>query len=852
MADELDLKDIKGLSEEEVAIKISDEGYNELPSSEKRSFITIMLEVVREPMFLLLIACGSLYMILGDLQEALMLLGFVFVIMGITFYQERKTENTLEALRDLSSPRALVIRDSEQKRIAGREVVTGDIIMLKEGDRVPADAVILSCSNLLINESLLTGESVPVRKVQCGGIMDMHPPGGDGLPSVYSGTLVVQGQGVAQVMSTGLSTEMGRIGKRLQTLETEDSSLQKETRSLVRNFALVGVFLCAVVVVIYGLTRLDWLNGFLAGITLAMAILPEEFPVVLTIFLALGAWRISQKNVLTRRSHAIQTLGSTTVLCVDKTGTLTLNRMSVGKIFSADDFYDVEHLETDNLPEKFHELIEFSILASQRDPFDPMEKSLKEFGDKTLKETEHLHEDWQLVHEYPLSQELLAMSHVWQSPDGEDYIIAAKGAPEAVADLCHLSSYEMGKLSQQISLMASEGLRIIGVARAYFKKTDLPHKQHDFAFEFLGLVGFLDPVREKVPEAVQECYQAGIRVVMITGDYPGTAKNIALKIGLKEPDKVITGPELDEMDDNELEERVKDVNIFARMVPEMKLRLVEALKSIGETVAMTGDGVNDAPALKSSQIGISMGGRGTDVAREASSLVLLEDDFSSIVAAVKMGRRIYDNLKKATAYIFAVHVPIIGMSLLPVLFQWPLVLFPVQIVFMELIIDPSCSIVFEAEPAEKNVMKRPPRSSLEKLFDMRTIGMSILQGIVVLLIVLSVYLLTLYNGQGETDARTISFTTLIISNLALILTNRSWSRTILQTLSSPNKALWWVLGGALAFLAMVLYFPPLQQLFQFCPLHLDDLLLCIIAGGVSVLWFEGLKLLKGHQEKSLA
>lgn len=427
MADEMDLEKISGLSSTEVSLKIEKEGYNELPSADKRSVFTIILEVIREPMFLLLIACGTIYLILGDLQEALMLLGFVFVIMGITFYQERKTERTLEALRDLSSPRALVIREGKQIRIAGREVVTDDVIMLKEGDRVPADAVILSCSNLLINESLLTGESVPVRKVQCGGVMGMHPPGGDGLPSVYSGTLVVQGQGVAQVMSTGLKTEMGRIGKRLQTLETEDTSLQNETRTLVRNFALVGVALCAAVIVIYGFTRLDWLNGFLAGITLAMAIIPEEFPVVLTIFMALGAWRISRKNVLTRRSHAIQALGSTTILCVDKTGTLTLNRMSVGKIFAKNDFYDIDHNPTDRLPEKFHELIEFSILGSQRDPFDPMEKSLKELGDTTLHATEHLHEDWQLVHEYPLSQELLAMSHVWKSPDGEDYIIAAKG-----------------------------------------------------------------------------------------------------------------------------------------------------------------------------------------------------------------------------------------------------------------------------------------------------------------------------------------------------------------------------------------------------------------------------------------
>ncbi|AUB55994.1 ATPase [Methanobacterium subterraneum] len=845
MVNELDLEKIKGLTEEEATQKIKEFGHNELPSTEQRSIFAIVLEVIREPMFLLLIACGAIYLVLGDLQEALMLLGFVFVIMGITFYQERKTERTLDALRDLSSPRALVIRDGREKRVPGREVVAGDIIMLKEGDRVPADGVILDCSNLLINESLLTGESVPVRKVQCGGLMDMHPPGGDGLPSIYSGTLVVQGQGLAQVISIGLDTEMGRIGKRLQTLETEDTNLQRETRILVRNMALLGVALCAAVVVIYGFTRLDWLNGFLAGITLAMAILPEEFPVVLTIFLALGAWRISQKNVLTRRSHAIQALGSTTVLCVDKTGTLTLNQMSVGKIMNGTDFFDVT-LDTNHLPESFHELVEFSILASQRDPFDPMEKSLKKFGNNTLQETEHIHEDWKLIKEYPLSQELLAMSHVWQSPDGADYIIAAKGAPEAVADLCHMEPHELEQLSRNISQMAGEGLRIIGVARGSFTQKDLPGKQHDFNFQFMGLVGFQDPIRAEVPQAVQECYQAGIRVVMITGDYPGTARNIAQKIGLNQPEMVITGDELDAMDDETLKDRVKDVNIFARMVPEMKLRLVEAFKSNGETVAMTGDGVNDAPALKSAQIGISMGGRGTDVAREASDLVLLEDDFSSIVATVKMGRRIYDNLKKATAYIFAVHVPIIGMSFLPVVFQWPLVLFPVQIVFLELIIDPACSVVFEAEPPEKDVMKRPPRSSSEGLFNRKNIGMSVLQGIVVLIFVLAIYLVGL-NWQGEASARTLSYITLIFANLALILTNRSWSRTIYQTLRSPNQALWWVLGGAVLFLAAILYFPPLQQLFKFCPLNLWEILLCLAAGMLSVLWFEVFKWFKNRE-----
>ncbi|MDI9437510.1 MAG: cation-translocating P-type ATPase [Euryarchaeota archaeon] len=843
MWEEVKLEGMPGLSQEEASAKLKSEGYNELPSPDKRTLFAIALEVVREPMFLLLIACGSIYLVLGDLEEALMLLAFVFVIMGITFYQERKTENTLEALRDLSSPRALVIRDGQQKRIAGREVVTGDIIMLQMGDRIPADAVVLSCSNLLINESLLTGESAPVRKVSCGGILDMHPPGGDSLPSVFSGTLVVQGQGVAQVMKTGLQTEMGRIGKSLQSLETENTALQKETRRVVLNMALMGVGLCCVVVVVYGLTRLDWLQGFLAGITLAMAILPEEIPVVLTIFLALGAWRISQKNVLTRRSQAIEALGSVTVLCTDKTGTLTLNQMMVRTLMVRGESLEVNH-DDDNLPEKFHSLLEYSILASQKDPFDPMEKSLKEFGNQVLRNTEHLHHDWSLIQEYPLSEELLAMSHVWQSPDGDEYLIAAKGAPEAVADLCHLSEVELAELQKQITTLASQGLRVIGVAQGHFTQTHLPGEQHDFPFQFLGLLGFHDPLRPLVEEAVAECYQAGIRVVMITGDYPGTASHIGSQIGLRNYGQVITGPELDQMNDEELQDHVQDVNIFARVVPEEKLRLVEAFKARGDTVAMTGDGVNDAPALKSAQIGISMGGRGTDVAREASALVLLDDDFSSIVSAVKMGRRIFDNLKKATSYIFAVHVPIVGMSLLPVIFGWPLVLFPMQIVILELIIDPACSVAFEAEPAEEDVMKRPPRSKKDPLFEPRTIGISILQGVVVLLIVLAVFVVAFYGGRGEDTSRALAFTTMLFGNLALILSNRSWSKTIMETLHSPNPALWWIIALAVIILGLVLYLPSLQSLFQFGVLSATDLLLCLLAGGTSVLWFEALKAAK--------
>jgi len=833
-----------GLSEAEVALRLQQHGYNELPSSKARSIFATAWDVVREPMFLLLLACGTIYLILGDVQEALMLLGFVFVVLGITLYQERKTERALEALRDLSSPRALVIRGGERKRIAGRDVVPDDLIVLAEGDRVPADAVVLSCNGLSTDESLLTGESVPVRKVAWDGVREMTRPGGEDLPFVFSGTLIVQGQGIAQVRSTGINTEMGNIGKALQTVQVEGTRLQQEVGRLVRKVAIFGLALCVVVVVIYGLTRGDWLQGVLAGITLAMAMLPEEFPVVLTIFLALGAWRLSKINVLARRVPVIETLGSATVLCVDKTGTLTVNRMSIRKLAVDGTVLDVEQPAAQALPEEFHEIVEFGILASQRDPFDPMEKAFHDLGNARLAQTEHLHSDWKLERGYALSPSLLAMSHVWKSPTGQNYVLATKGAPEAIADLCHLNAERTKVIGEQVAAMAQDGLRVLGIAKGVFGQKNLPGEQHDFTFEFLGLVGLADPVRSTVPAAVQECYTAGIRVVMITGDHPTTAKSIARQAGLKPLDEIITGPDLDKIDKTDLQRRVRTINVFARMVPEQKLRLVNALKANGEIVAMTGDGVNDAPALKAAHIGIAMGERGTDVAREAASLVLLDDDFASIVQSVRMGRRIFDHLQKAMTYIVAVHVPIAGMSLIPVLLGEPIALMPVHILFLELVIDPACSVVFEAEPEDADVMSRPPRNATAPLFGKRLLGLGLLQGVSALLIVLAIYLSALWGWLKASDATALSFTTLVVANLGLIFANRSWTRTIWSTLRTPNAALWWVIGGTTFFLGLALYVPFLRELFHFSTLHPDDLILCLAAGAASILWFEGLKVVK--------
>ncbi len=836
-----DETNLQGLTDQQVRERLARDGYNEIPSAGKRTWLHSLLDVMREPMFLLLIACGVLYLLLGDTREALMLLGFVGVIIAITLYQEQKTERALEALRDLSSPRALVIRDGVQQRIAGRDVVRDDIVLVSEGDRIPADASLLSVSHLSIDESLLTGESVPVRKRRWDGQEEMGRPGGDDQPSVYSGTLVVKGQGIAQVYAIGPHTEMGKIGKALQSLGPEETLLQKQTARIVRNFALVGLSLCVLVVVLFGLSRGDWLHGFLAGITLAMATLPEEFPVVLTIFLALGAWRIAQRQVLTRRAPAVEMLGAATALCVDKTGTLTLNRMTVTRIAVDGTVYDVDGQQV-ILPDELHEVAEYSILASPSDPFDPMEKAMKELGGRTLLDTEHLHRDWTLQREYPLSDNLLAMSRVWRSPNGRGQIIAAKGAPEAIIDLCHLPETRHQALHRQINEMAEHGLRVIGVARAHFRPEDLPHEQHDFDFQFLGLLGLADPIRPEVPQAVQECYQAGIRVIMITGDYPGTARNIARQIGLRPLHEIITGQELDRMSDAELQERIKTTCVFARAVPEQKLRIVQALKANGEVVAMTGDGVNDAPALKAAHIGIAMGGRGTDVAREASALVLLDDNFASIVQAVRTGRRIFDNLKKAITFIFSVHLPIAGMALLPVLFGWPLALLPVHILFLELIIDPACTLVFEMEAEEKDIMRRPPRRLEAPLFGGAMVFRGLIQGLGALAVVAGIYAAVLALGHGEQEARTLSFANLVIANLGMILSNRSRTRSILEMLRVPNPAVRWVVGGALLFLGLALVVPFLRSLFSFAPLQRWELALLIVPGLVSILISESTKL----------
>ena len=808
-----------GLTTVQARERLAAEGPNALPAARRGSLARIVLEVIREPMFLLLLAAAAIYLALGDTREALVLAASVVVVLAITAAQRRKTERALDALRDLASPRASVLRDGMAQRIAGTDVVRGDLVLLAEGDRVPADGRLVWVNDLMVDESLLTGESLAVEKRIGAG------PEREG--RVYSGTLVTRGQARAIVFATGPRTEFGRIGLSLASLEVTRTTLQRETARVVKLVAILGLSLCVVVALLYFALRGDALAGVLAGLTLAMAILPEEFPVVLTVFLALGAWRISRKGVLTRHMPAVEMLGAATVLCVDKTGTLTENRMALA----------------DARPEAGigkDQLIEGAALACELEPFDPMDRAILAAASGYAPQGLEIRRSWKLERDYPLTPQFRAMCHGWRTPQGA-MRLAVKGAPETVLALCGLDTNAARRALEDTRDAAAKGLRLLGIAVTDLSGGDWPDQPGNVRFRLLGFVALADPLRASVPAAVAECRRAGIRVVMITGDYPGTARAIARQAGLDGEVDVLAGDAVAAMSDADLTNAVRGINVFARILPEQKLRLVNALKAAGEVVAMTGDGVNDAPALKAAHIGVAMGRRGTDVAREAAALVLLEDDFGSVVETVRMGRRIYENIRNAMRYIIAVHVPTVGMSFLPLVFGWPLLLFPVHIVFLEFVIDPACSVAFEAEDNEDGAMQRPPRDPKAPLFDAEMLLTGLGLGVSVLVAVALLYWWGASSGRSEAELRALGFAAIVFGNLALILANRSRERSIAMTLRRPNPALWWVLLGTLGALAGVIYVRTVAEVFQFAPLALSDVLAALATGIVGVLWFELLK-----------
>jgi Ca2+-transporting ATPase len=830
-----------GLSQTEARLRLERDGPNELPASRPRGVLRLLGQVLLEPMFLLLVACGAIYMALGDRQEALMLLGFVFVVISITFVQQQRTEHSLQALRDFSSPRALALRDGQPLRLAGRELVHGDVVLLAEGDRVPADLRLDESSNLAVDESLLTGESLSIEKhaaLPTDG--ESAAPGDANHAWVYSGTLVVRGTAHGTVVATGERSALGRIGKSLAGIGSESTPIQRETRRVVNGVAVVGLLLAGALALTYWVLLGDWLHSLLAGLTLAMAVLPEELPVVLTIFLGLGAWRLAREHVLAKSIPAMELLGAATVLCVDKTGTLTANRMALRRLWSDPAAFDSAYPSGAALPDALHGLLEFAVLASHRRTFDPMEAAIADAGRRLLANTEHLHADWTLVDDYPLSGEMLAMSRVWQSPDQRGRVIAAKGAPEAIMDLCHLSPAQRQRITNELGAMAGDGLRVLGVAQAGFAAMALPQSQHDFDFEFLGLIGLEDPVRADVPKAIAECRAAGIRVVMITGDHPVTAQSVARQAGLAIDGTAITGAELALLSDEQLGARMNNTSIFCRVQPEQKLRLVQAFRARGEIVAMTGDGVNDAPALKAAHIGVAMGARGTDVAREAAALVLVNDDFASIVTAVRHGRRVFANLRKAIVFVIAVHIPIVGLSVVPVLLGWPMLLMPVHILFLQLIIDPACSIVFEAEPMESDAMAVPPRRPDARLFDAAVLTRGAWQGAGLLALLLAIYAGARAVSRSDDVARALTFMVLVLSNLSLIQANRSWGRPVLHQMRNPHLV--WIALATLTLLACVLGIADVRRLFSF---ELPPARMLAAGAGatlVGLLWFEAVKL----------
>ncbi|MEO6185055.1 MAG: cation-translocating P-type ATPase [Steroidobacteraceae bacterium] len=814
-----------GLSSADARARLISDGPNELPRAGRRSVLRVVFDVLREPMLALLLAGGVAYLLLGSLTEALILLVFATFSIAVTVVQESRTERVLEALRDLSAPRALVIRDGVRVRIAGREVVRDDLLVLEQGDRVAADALLLEAADLQTDESLLTGESVPVGKVASASdsVDEALRPGGDGQPHVYSGSLVARGGGIARVLATGPHTQIGKIGQSLATLETESPRLHAQTRRVVIWCAAGGGAVALLVVVLYGLLRGSWIEAVLAGIAIGMSMLPEEFPVVLTVFMAMGAWRIGRVGVLTRRAAAIETLGSATVLCTDKTGTLTENRMSVAALWLPSGETALPGTDAKFAP-AFHPLLNTAALASAVEATDPMEIALHaarvaSAGSQAA---------GKLLHAYALRPELLAMSNAWKV--GDHLKLTAKGAPEAIAGLCRLQPDAQATMTAAVEAMASQGIRVLAVATATPPDQQWAESQRDYLFELQGLVGLADPLRASVPAAVAECRSAGIRVVMITGDYAATARTIATQAGIA-AGEVLTGNELAALDATALAARLDRVTVFARIMPEQKLRIVEAYKAAGEVVAMTGDGVNDAPSLKAAHIGVAMGKRGTDVAREASAIVLLEDDFGSIVHSVRLGRRIYDNIRKAIAFIFAVHVPIAGLALLPLFFGLPILFGPIHIALLELVIDPVCALVFEAERDEDDIMRRKPRNPAEPLFSFSMVAWSLFQGLVAFAMLATVFLVETRLGMPESELRALVFFALVAELLALILVNRSFSASLGQALVRNNKALRYVFAAVLAITGLILFWPRAQALLKFGSIAWTDMAL---AGGLGL------------------
>lgn len=816
-----------GLDSAEAAARLIAFGPNELPRPPRRGVLRILLGVLREPMFLLLVLAAGIYLAVGGLGEGLLMAAFAGLTIVLVVVQEKRSENALEALRALATPAARVMRDGREQRISARDVVPGDVLFVADGERVAADAILRRAENVSVDESLLTGESVPV----CKRVDDSED---DASRTVYASTLVTAGRGLAEVVRTGIRTEAGKIGVSLASIEVEQTLLQKSFGRLVRLFAVVAVFVSVLVAVLFGLIQHDWLKGTLSGIALAMSALPEEFPMVLAVFVALGARRLARLHVLVRRTATIEVLGACSTLCVDKTGTLTENRMQVCGLSVAGETLDVGKNAT-TVPAHFAELVRHAEAASARTSNDPMDAAVHRLAKRIL-ESRADDDAAVLVREYGLTQDRPAVVRVWRSAQGLS--VAAKGAPETIASLCKPAPSDRDALLASVEVYAARGIRVLAVAFTPSVGDALPEDPKALGLRLCGLLAFADPLRDTAKDAVKRARAAGVSVVMITGDYPATALAIARQAGIDCRAPAVTGAELAQADDEALRRIVKTTSVFARVRPDQKLRLVRAFKANGEVVAMTGDGVNDAPALKAAHIGLAMGGRGTDVAREAASIVLLEDDLAHLVAGIEMGRRIFDNLRKVTIYIAAIHIPICGLALLPLLLRLPPLLLPLHVVLIEMIIDPICAIAFENEPIEPGTMKLPPRGPDELLLGPPQFAIACVQGLLLLGASFGLYAAGIRLGLDTNTARTITFIAFTAGNLALIrvVGTRGW--TLGQLLARDHGAYWSVAAVAVAIVALCITVPSLQSLFQFLVPPARLAILGLTVGLASALLFD--------------
>ena len=816
-----------GLNSEEVEKLQRKYGMNELIIQEKPNMLKKFLGVFKEPMFLLLLIAATVYFLLGAPKDGAIMLVFVGFVASITFIQEWKTEKTMNALKDLTSPKVNTLRDGKNILIKSTELVPGDVVFLSEGERIPADCIVLEPSNFSVDESILTGESEYVMKVsttQSEKSTDYWKK-----DILYAGTLCVFGKCTAIVKFTGINTEYGKIGKAISEAKDEPTPLQKKVSILVKNIAIAGVILCISVMVASYFYSFDILNSILSGISLAMAIIPEEFPVVLTVFLSMGAYRLAKNNTLMRKISAVETLGSATVLCVDKTGTITQNKMKVKSIYSDGRIFNNEDL-------KNQELSDLMVLSCEKDPYDPMEKAILEAANLSQLET---------LYKYDLSKKIAFDSKTKRMANiyikDNKYYVAVKGSAETVLGLCNLDKETMDEINIEIDKMASNGLRVLALAHCTSEKVYEDLECYELTFK--ALVGLQDPPKEGVEEAIKLCKKAGIRVVMITGDYSKTAMAIGEEIGLKFTDKVIVGNEIDSLSENELCEVVKSCDVFSRVIPEQKMKIVKALKKNGEIVAMTGDGVNDAPALKSADIGIAMGQRGTEVAKEAAHMILMDDNFTTIVKSVKDGRRVYDNIRKAMVYILIIHIPIAAMAMFAPLFNLPRLLLPMHIMLLELIIDPTCSIVFEGEPAEANIMENPPRPPQEPLLTRNLTIKVVLQGVVMFLAAFMPFHYMIDLGISSEYARSFSLITFIVANVTLVLVNRSNTELLYHLIKEKgSKARLIVNSMALIMVFAIVYIPILNGFFRTEKIGIYPLIIAIVLGFISTGWWEIVKI----------